>query len=78
MIMNIAIGADHGGFQLKVVLVEHLKKLGHGVLDLGAYDEKAVDYPDYARAVALAVLDKKADAGNPDLRERGRGQCCGQ
>jgi RpiB/LacA/LacB family sugar-phosphate isomerase len=63
MIMNIAIGADHGGFQLKVVLVEHLKKLGHGVLDLGTYDENAVDYPDYARVVARAVLDKKAGRG---------------
>ena len=63
MVMNVAIGADHGGFQLKVVLVEHLKKLGHAVLDLGTHDEKAVDYPDYARAVARAVLDRKAGRG---------------
>jgi ribose 5-phosphate isomerase B len=61
--MQIAIGADHGGFQLKVVLAEHLKKLGHGVLDLGTYDDRAVDYPDYARAVAQTVLGKKADRG---------------
>ena len=61
--MQIAIGADHGGFQLKVVLAEHLKKLGHGVLDLGTHDERAVDYPDYARAVAQTVLGKKADRG---------------
>jgi ribose 5-phosphate isomerase B len=63
MIMQIAIGADHGGFHLKVVLAEHLKKLGHVVLDLGTYDERAVDYPDYARAVAQTVLGKKADRG---------------
>jgi len=63
MIMQIAIGADHGGFQLKVALAEHLKKLGHVVLDLGAYDERAVDYPDYARTVAQTVLGKKAERG---------------
>lgn len=62
-IMNIAFGADHGGFKLKGVLTEHLKKLGHGVLDLGTHDENPVDYPDYARAVARAVLDKKAGRG---------------
>jgi ribose 5-phosphate isomerase B len=63
MIMKIAVGSDHGGFHLKVALVEHLKKLGHFVLDLGAYDENAVDYPDYARAVARAILDGKAARG---------------
>ena len=61
--MQIAIGADHGGFQLKVVLAEHLKKLGYVVLDLGTHDEHAVDYPDYARAVAQTVLNKKAERG---------------
>jgi ribose 5-phosphate isomerase B len=61
--MKIALGADHGGFQLKVALSEDLKRLGHEVLDLGAFDENAVDYPDYARAVARAVLDKKAERG---------------
>ena len=61
--MQIAIGADHGGFQLKVVLAEHLKKLGYAVLDLGTHDERPVDYPDYARAVAQTLLGKKADRG---------------
>ena len=61
--MHIAIGADHGGFPLKTVLLEHLKKLGHSVRDLGTYDSEPVDYPDYARAVANAIIDGRADRG---------------
>ncbi len=61
--MNIAIGADHGGFHLKVVLLEHLKKLGHAVRDLGTYDSEPVDYPDYARAVSNAIIDGRAERG---------------
>lgn len=61
--MNIAIGADHGGFHLKVILLEYIKKLGHAVRDLGTYDSEPVDYPDYARAVANAVIDGRAERG---------------
>ncbi len=61
--MKIVIGADHGGFRLKTALVEYLNKLGHAVDDLGTHSEEPADYPDYARAVARAVLDKKAERG---------------
>jgi ribose 5-phosphate isomerase B len=61
--MMIAIGADHGGFYLKNMLAGHLRELGHTVDDLGTYREAAVDYPDYARVVARAVLDGKAERG---------------
>jgi ribose 5-phosphate isomerase B len=61
--MIIAIGADHGGFRLKQVLVESLREMGHTVNDHGTHSEEAVDYPDYARAVARAVLEKKAERG---------------
>jgi ribose 5-phosphate isomerase B len=61
--MHIAIGADHGGFQLKVVLTDYLQKLGHTVNDLGTHGPEAVDYPDFAKAVVLAVLDDKAERG---------------
>ncbi len=61
--MIIAIGADHGGYHLKNELVRHLYTLGHTVEDFGAYDDGAVDYPDYARSVARAVLDGKAERG---------------
>ena len=41
--MKIAIGADHGGFELKKVLMEHLRKSGHQVQDLGTHSTEAVD-----------------------------------
>ncbi len=61
--MNIVIGADHGGFDLKTGLTEYLKKLGHAVRDLGTYSGEPVDYPDYARAVAKALIDGRAERG---------------
>ena len=61
--MMIAIGADHGGYQLKNVLLSYLYQLGHTVSDFGTYGEEAVDYPDYARPVAMAVLEGKAERG---------------
>ena len=61
--MIIALGADHGGFYLKKVLAEHLRKLGHTVDDFGTHSEDAVDYPDYARAVAQAIRENKAERG---------------
>jgi len=60
---KIAIGADHGGFDLKAVLVSHLRKSGHQVDDLGTSSREAVDYPVFARAVAEAVSQGRADAG---------------
>lgn len=60
---RIAIGADHGGFDLKSVLVAHLRKSGHQVEDLGTSSREAVDYPVFARAVAESVSQGRADAG---------------
>ena len=60
---RIAIGADHGGFDLKSVLVAHLSKGGHQVEDLGTLSREAVDYPVFARAVAESVSQGRADAG---------------
>ena len=61
--MNIAFGADHGGFLLKAVLVEHVKKLGHKAQDLGTFSAESADYPDYSRAVANALIDGSAERG---------------
>lgn len=61
--MMIAIGSDHGGYQLKKVLIDYLSQLGHAVNDIGTYSSEPVDYPDYARAVALAVRQGKAERG---------------
>jgi len=60
---RIAIGADHGGFDLKGVLADHLRKAGHQVEDVGTSSREAVDYPVFARAVADAVSQGAADVG---------------
>lgn len=59
----IAIGSDHGGFELKKEIIEHLKNKNIEVKDLGTYSEDAVDYPDYGHAVAKAVLDGTCEQG---------------
>jgi len=51
----IAIGADHGGFKMKQELKAFLSESGHRVHDFGTDSEDAVDYPDFAHAVARAV-----------------------
>lgn len=59
--MKLAVAADHAGFPLKARIVDELRKLGHEVADLGTNSTDAVDYPDYARAVADAVLQGRAE-----------------
>ena len=61
--MKIAIGADHGGFELKQTLIGHLQKQGHNVQDVGTDSTAAVDYPVFARAVAEAVASGQAERG---------------
>jgi ribose 5-phosphate isomerase B len=61
--MKIAIAADHGGFLLKTELVKYVEQAGHIPVDLGTFSAEAVDYPDYARAVAQAVREHKVDRG---------------
>ena len=59
--MRLAAASDHAGFALKGRAVEELRKQGHEVLDLGTHSPEPADYPDYAKAVALAVLDGRAE-----------------
>ncbi|MEP6717751.1 MAG: ribose 5-phosphate isomerase B [bacterium] len=59
----IAIGADHGGFKMKEELNAFLSSLGHQVHDFGTNSEDAVDYPDFAYAVAKSVSEGTADVG---------------
>ena len=58
--MNVAVACDHAGFALKSRVIEELKRLGHEPLDLGTGSTEPVDYPDYAGAVARAVLEGRA------------------
>ena len=59
----IAVGSDHGGFQMKEELKRLLHELGHRVHDFGTHSEEAVDYPDFAHAVARAVAEGTSDLG---------------
>jgi ribose 5-phosphate isomerase B len=59
----VAIGADHGGFELKETLKATLTELGFDVKDMGAYNKGAVDYPDFAHEVARQVSTGKAWRG---------------
>ena len=60
---RIAIGADHGGFEMKEELKKVLDALGCPYQDFGTNSTSAVDYPDFAQAVALAVSRKTCDFG---------------
>lgn len=51
----VALGADHGGYELKEELKTYLGEWGYAILDLGTSSKEAVDYPDFAEAVANAV-----------------------
>lgn len=53
--MKIAIGCDHGGFEHKNAIAEHLKERGFEVTDFGIYENKSVDYPEIALRVASSV-----------------------
>lgn len=61
--MNISLGTDHGGVELREKLAAYLKQEGHEVLDHGAFNNDSVDYPDYAQKVCEDVIDHRADFG---------------
>ncbi|HSV86134.1 MAG TPA: ribose 5-phosphate isomerase B [Levilinea sp.] len=60
---TVAIGADHGGYEMKEALKQELVELGYTVSDVGTHSKEAVDYPDFALAVALQVSGGKAWRG---------------
>ena len=59
----IALGSDHGGFDLKEVVKEHLQKRGFEVKDFGTYGKESCDYPDFGRAAAEAVASGECEKG---------------
>ena len=62
-VKSVALGCDHGGFEYKEELKEYLSGSDVQVRDFGTNSKDAVDYPDFAHAVARAVADKVADVG---------------
>jgi ribose 5-phosphate isomerase B len=62
--MIVAIGTDHAGFSLKPTVIASIQAAGHDVLDCGAFEvNPADDYPDFAAAVARAVVEGRATRG---------------
>lgn len=61
--MKIAIGCDHGGFNIKPALIEYLNEQKIEFKDFGCYDASSTDYNDYAEKVALAVKSGEYDMG---------------
>lgn len=61
--MRIAIGSDHVGYELKPDIITYLLDTGHYVEDFGTYTNERVDYPDYSKKVAEAVLRDDFDCG---------------
>ena len=59
----IALGSDHGGYDLKLQVMEHLKERGLEVKDFGCFDKSSCDDPDFGRAAAEAVADGTCDRG---------------
>lgn len=60
---KIAIGSDHGGFELKQKLVEHYKNQGLYLIDEGTCSAESCDYPDIADKMAESILNKQVDLG---------------
>ncbi len=59
----IAIGSDHGGYDLKVVVMDYLKEKGIEYKDFGCYDKNSCDYPHFGRAAAEAVANGECEKG---------------
>ncbi len=61
--MRIGIANDHAGPQLKKVVANYIQSLGHEVINYGIDDNTSVDYPDYGRLVANAIVNGEIDLG---------------
>ena len=61
--MRVALGSDHGGYELKEAILKHLEAQGLEVQDLGTHSTDSVDYPKYGFAVGNAIIKGEADLG---------------
>ncbi len=59
----IAMGSDHGGYDLKMIVKKHLEDRGFEVKDFGCFDKNSCDYPDFGRAAAEAVASGECEKG---------------
>ena len=63
MNMRVALGSDHGGYELKKVILKHLEAQGLEVEDFGTHSSDSVDYPKYGFSVGNAIIKGEADLG---------------
>ena len=61
--MKIAMGCDHGGYDLKEIVKKHLQEKGYEIEDMGCFNKQSCDYPIYGKKVAHAVADGACDRG---------------
>lgn len=59
----IALGSDHGGYDLKIKVKKHLEEAGYEVRDFGCFDKSSCDYPDFGKAAAEAVASGECEKG---------------
>ena len=60
---KICIASDHAGFDLKETIKNHLVNKNVSIFDLGPYENRSVDYPDFAKKLARRIKEKKSDIG---------------
>lgn len=61
--MKIALGCDHGGFEHKKAILEHLQQKGFEICDFGIYEIQSVDYPDIASKVCKSIQNNECQLG---------------
>ncbi|MCC6261094.1 MAG: ribose 5-phosphate isomerase B [Anaerolineales bacterium] len=61
--MRVVIGCDHGGFPLKEVVLETVKKMGHEIIDVGTFSAEAVDFPDFTKKLGEKIQSGEAERG---------------
>jgi RpiB/LacA/LacB family sugar-phosphate isomerase len=61
--MRVVVGSDHAGFEMKQDILAFVRALGHQLLDVGTDSAAPVDYPDFAEAVGMSIINNKADRG---------------
>ena len=61
--MMIALGSDHGGYDLKVQVMKHLEERGIEYKDFGCFDKSSCDYPEFGQAAARAVAEGACEKG---------------
>ena len=59
----IALGSDHGGYDLKIKIIKYLEDKGYECKDYGCYDKNSCDYPEFGKAAAKAVADGECEKG---------------